>query len=320
MKQNAKTPFTSNNLELPQRKKLIKGSPMSEIIVNKSSSNAKVAERDDVLANQIELPMLQSVSSRKNKNIDQDHEVQVEDEVAEIKELSALENRSSKVEHIQGLRKISQPDGDLQNAEKKQMLVDKVLAADDQQSQQSSQQQRALYGLTDSHNFQDYKKTLEFDPSEHTFIIPPPEALMPKSLFQFEEAKSGAGINFLKLQKLQGKELIEKMNPDKASNSRQRRDRGDCDISDCITISEYIIESFHKKKLIYCRYGEKYVHDLEKRKKSSLAESNLPSQNLASASYLLNIKRLIEEHNIDANQKDFKKMKMDKMKVNDSGS
>ena len=52
MKQNAKTPFTSNNLELPQRKKLIKGSPMSEIIVNKSSSsNAKVAERDDVLAN-----------------------------------------------------------------------------------------------------------------------------------------------------------------------------------------------------------------------------------------------------------------------------
>lgn len=62
------------------------------------------------------------------------------------------------------------------------------------------------------------------------------------------------------------------------------------------------------------------MQDLEKRKKSTLTESNLPSQNLASASYLLNIKRLIEEHNIDANQKDFKKIKMDKMKVNDSGS
>lgn len=144
---------------------------------------------------------------------------------------------------------------------------------------------------------------------------------MPKSLFNFEEAKSGAGINFLKLQKLQGKELVEKMNPDKSGNSRMRRERGqECDLSDCVTISEYIIESFHKKKLIYCRYGEKYVQDLEKRKRSSLAESNLPSQNLASASYLLNIKRLIEEHNIDAEKKDFKKMKMDKMKAADSGS
>jgi hypothetical protein len=114
--------------------------------------------------------------------------------------------------------------------------------------------------------------------------------------------------------------LVEKLNPDKTGNNRIRRDRGECDISDCVTISEYIIESFYRKKLIYCRYGEKYVLDLEKRKKSSLAESNLPSQNLASASYLLNIKRLIEEHNFDAEKKDFKKMKMDKMKVNDIGS
>lgn len=143
---------------------------------------------------------------------------------------------------------------------------------------------------------------------------------MPKSLFIQEEAKSGAGISFLKLQRLQGKELVEKMNPDKSGNKRSRRDRGEVDISDCISISEYIINSFYKKKLIYCRYGEKYVLDLEKRKKSSLAESNLPSQNLASASYLLNIKRLIEEHNIDADKKDFKKMKMDKMKANDIGS
>ena len=111
------------------------------------------------------------------------------------------------------------------------------------------------------------------------------------------------------------------MNPDKAGNRRCRRDCSDVDISDCITISDYIIESFYKKKLIYCRYGEKYVQDLEKRKKSSLAESNLPSQNLASASYLLNIKRLIEEYNTEGdNKKDFKKIKMDKLKANDIGS
>lgn len=72
--------------------------------------------------------------------------------------------------------------------------------------------------------------------------------------------------------------------------------------------------------MIYCRYGEKYITDLEKRKKSSLAESNLPSQNLASASYLLNIKRLIEEYNTDTDKKDLKKLKMDKIKPGDSGS
>lgn len=54
------------------------------------------------------------------------------------------------------------------------------------------------------------------------FLFPAPEELMPKSLFIHEEAKSGAGISFLKLQRLQGKELVEKMNPDKAGNRRAR--------------------------------------------------------------------------------------------------
>lgn len=100
---------------------------------------------------------------------------------------------------------------------------------------------------------------------------------MPKSMFIHEEAKSGAGISFLKLQRLQGKELVEKMNPDKAGNRRAGVGYGDCDISECMAISDYIIDSFHSKKLIYCRYGEKYVNDLEKRKKSTLCESSLPS-------------------------------------------
>lgn len=143
---------------------------------------------------------------------------------------------------------------------------------------------------------------------------------MPKSMFIHEEAKSGAGINFLKLQKLQGKELVERMNPEKAGTKRARIAAGDCDISECMAISDYIIDSYHSKKLIYCRYGEKYVTDLEKRKKSTLCESSLPSQNLASATYLLNIKKLIEEHNVEDGKKDLKKMKMDKLKANDIGS
>ena len=49
--------------------------------------------------------------------------------------------------------------------------------------------------------------------------------------------------------------------------------------------------------------------DLEKRKNSVLCVSSHPQTNLASASYLINIKKLIEEHNIDGDKKDFKLMK-----------
>lgn len=100
------------------------------------------------------------------------------------------------------------------------------------------------------------------------------------------------------------------MNTDK-NGANKKFDREAYDYANATTISEYIINSFHSKKLIYCRYGEKYVTDLEKRKNSSLAQSNLPSQNLASASYLLNIKKLIEEHNYDADKTN--KMKSNKM-------
>lgn len=70
----------------------------------------------------------------------------------------------------------------------------------------------------------------------------------------------------------------------------------------------------HANKLIYCRFGEKYLQDIEKRKNSILTEQNQPSINLASASYLLNIKKLIEEHNIEAGEKgNFKSMKTKNM-------
>lgn len=49
--------------------------------------------------------------------------------------------------------------------------------------------------------------------------------------------------------------------------------------------------------------------DLEKRKTSMLSQANLPSTNLSSASYLLNIKKMIEEHNLEGDKKDFKNMK-----------
>lgn len=44
-------------------------------------------------------------------------------------------------------------------------------------------------------------------------LLPPAEALIQKSAFIKEEAKTGAPINFVKLQRLFGRERVELMNP-----------------------------------------------------------------------------------------------------------
>ena len=81
------------------------------------------------------------------------------------------------------------------------------------------------------------------------------------------------------------------------------------DIAPCNTINDYLINAKEANRLVYCRLGEKYVQDLEKRKNSNLIAINQPTSNLSSASYLINIKKLIEEHNIDGERRDFKTMK-----------
>ena len=44
-------------------------------------------------------------------------------------------------------------------------------------------------------------------------LLPPAEALISKSAFVKEEAKTGAPISFVKLQRLYGQERVELMNP-----------------------------------------------------------------------------------------------------------
>jgi hypothetical protein len=74
-----------------------------------------------------------------------------------------------------------------------------------------------------------------------------------------------------------------------------------------------MINAKEVNRLVYCRFGEKYVTDLEKRKNSNLTSLNQPTPSLSSASYLINIKKLMEEHNIDGEKKDFKTMKTGQM-------
>jgi hypothetical protein len=54
------------------------------------------------------------------------------------------------------------------------------------------------------------KKTIDIDPN--IFLIPPPEALLAKSAFVPEDAVTGGDVSFLKLQRLIGKERIERLN------------------------------------------------------------------------------------------------------------
>jgi len=64
------------------------------------------------------------------------------------------------------------------------------------------------------------------------------------------------------------------MNAEKNCGGMFNGHRNSSDISNSTTISEYIISNMHANKLIYCRFGEKYLQDIEKRKNSMLTELN----------------------------------------------
>lgn len=74
-----------------------------------------------------------------------------------------------------------------------------------------------------------------------------------------------------------------------------------------------MINAKEASRLVYCRFGEKYMLDMERRKNSNLAMANQPMSNLSSATYLINIKKLVDEHNIDGEKKDFNKMRTGQM-------
>jgi len=86
--------------------------------------------------------------------------------------------------------------------------------------------------------------------------------------------------------------------------------RTESDIKETNIMSDYIINAHTANRLVYSRFGEKYISDMEKRKNSNI--SSLAAPNL-SCSYLINIKKLIDENNIDGEKKDFKNLKTSNM-------
>ena len=63
---------------------------------------------------------------------------------------------------------------------------------------------------------------------------------------------------------------MELVNPDKGKGGN-RADRTPTDIAHSNTVTDYIINANAANRLVYCRFGEKYVTDLEKRKNSVLS-------------------------------------------------
>ena len=112
---------------------------------------------------------------------------------------------------------------------------------------------------------------------------------------------------------------MEKLNPPKNRDRVIVHERTPTDIANSPTVIDYLINALAANRLVYCRFGEKYINDLEKRKNSIISQTNQPHTSLASASYLINVKRLIEEHNIDGEKRDFKTMKT-RMMGKDFGS
>lgn len=80
-------------------------------------------------------------------------------------------------------------------------------------------------------------------------------------------------------------------------------------------MSDYIINSNKADRVVYCRLGQKYICDLEK-KKNSVLQSGMMTENFATFSFLINIKKLVDEHNIAGEKRDFKALKGNTMAKN----
>lgn len=111
-------------------------------------------------------------------------------------------------------------------------------------------------------------------------MLPPAEDLIKKSIFENEPFKTGAPIAFIKFARLIGKERNEKLNPYNEQGAVSPRDKvvtsptSPPEIAESKTISDYLINAKEAKRLVYCRFGEKYINDLEKRKNSNISSLN----------------------------------------------
>ena len=108
---------------------------------------------------------------------------------------------------------------------------------------------------------------------ENKTFGPPPEELIRKTASEAEPVKTGAPIAFVKFQRLIGQERIEKMNPDN-DKKEAPPETSSSEIPQANTISEYILNARDANLLVYCRFGDRYLNDMERRQKSVITALN----------------------------------------------
>ena len=61
--------------------------------------------------------------------------------------------------------------------------------------------------------------------------------------------------------------------------------------------------------VVYCRFGKEYITHLAKQHLNLINNPNLSQPMRQIATYLINIKKLVKDHNIESESKDFNKLK-----------
>ena len=70
----------------------------------------------------------------------------------------------------------------------------------------------------------------------------------------------------------------------------------------------YLTQMADIGNVVYCRYGKDYIQKLAKEQQTFINTPNLTQPMKQIATYLINIKKLVRDHNIDSEQKDFNRM------------
>ena len=70
-----------------------------------------------------------------------------------------------------------------------------------------------------------------------------------------------------------------------------------------------MVKMFEFQKVVYCRYGKEYIPSVGKQIQYQMSNPSMQAPVRQIATYLINIKRLVQEHNIESDDKDFSKLK-----------
>lgn len=118
----------------------------------------------------------------------------------------------------------------------------------------------------------------------------------------------------MKIQRLNGDTAAELLSKEETIRRQQTAlNSEDLEVPFNTGIPDYLINSLKTDRVVYCRFGQKYIIDLEKKKNANIASAPHHVPGLGSFSYLINVKKLIEEHNINSEKREFKTMRGQQM-------